>query len=69
MPAAVTYVGADKDSESRQREAIEAFARRAGYELVSEFYDAAVSRADPIDARPGFANMLGPFHYACMSAS
>jgi DNA invertase Pin-like site-specific DNA recombinase len=27
---------------------------RAGYELVDEFYDAAVSGADPIDARPGF---------------
>jgi DNA invertase Pin-like site-specific DNA recombinase len=51
-------VGADKDSERRQREAIAAFARRAGYELVAEEYDAAVSGADPIDARPGFAAML-----------
>ena len=51
-------VGADKDSDRRQREAIEAFARRAGYELVGEFYDAAVSGADPIDTRPGFAAML-----------
>ena len=39
-------VGADKDSDRRQREAIQAFARRAGYELVGEFYDAAVSGAD-----------------------
>ena len=31
---------------------------RAGYELVDEFYDAAVSGADPIDERPGFAAML-----------
>jgi hypothetical protein len=31
---------------------------RAGYELVDEFYDAAVSGADPIDMRPGFAAML-----------
>jgi DNA invertase Pin-like site-specific DNA recombinase len=38
--------------------AIEAFAKRAGYELVDEFYDAAVSGADPIDMRPGFAAML-----------
>ena len=37
-------VGADKDSDRRQRETIEAFARRAGYELVDEFYDAAVIR-------------------------
>jgi DNA invertase Pin-like site-specific DNA recombinase len=35
-----------------------AFAKRAGYELVDEFYDAAVSGADPIDMRPGFAAML-----------
>jgi DNA invertase Pin-like site-specific DNA recombinase len=51
-------VGADKDSDRRQREAIEAFARRAGYELVDEFYDAAVSGADRIERRRGFAAML-----------
>src|SRR5215470_2100854 len=51
-------VGADKDSDRRQREAIQAFAKRAGYELVDEFYDAAVSGADPIDSRPGFVAML-----------
>jgi DNA invertase Pin-like site-specific DNA recombinase len=51
-------VGTDKDSDKRQRAAIEAFAKRAGYELVDEFYDAAVSGADPIDVRPGFAAML-----------
>jgi DNA invertase Pin-like site-specific DNA recombinase len=51
-------VGPDKDSDKRQRAAIEAFAKRAGYELVDEFYDAAVSGADPIDMRPGFAAML-----------
>ena len=51
-------VGADKDSDRRQREAIASFAKRAGYELVTEFYDAAVSGADAIDSRPGFAAML-----------
>jgi DNA invertase Pin-like site-specific DNA recombinase len=51
-------VGADKDSERRQREAIQGFARRAGYEIIDEFYDAAVSGADAIDARAGFAAML-----------
>jgi DNA invertase Pin-like site-specific DNA recombinase len=51
-------VGADKDSDRRQREAIQAFAKRAGYELVNEFYDRAVRGADSIDARPGFAAML-----------
>jgi DNA invertase Pin-like site-specific DNA recombinase len=51
-------VGADKDSDRRQREAIASFAKRAGYELVAEFYDAAVSGADAIDSRPGFTAML-----------
>jgi DNA invertase Pin-like site-specific DNA recombinase len=51
-------VGADKDSDRRQREAIASFAKRAGYELVAEFYDAAVSGADAVDSRPGFAAML-----------
>jgi Resolvase, N terminal domain len=50
--------GTDKDSDKRQRAAIQAFAKRAGYELVDEFYDTAVSGADPIDMRPGFAAML-----------
>src|SRR3974377_230301 len=53
-----TNVGADRDSDKRQQEAISSFARRAGYDLVDEFYDAAVSGADPIDSRPGFATML-----------
>jgi DNA invertase Pin-like site-specific DNA recombinase len=51
-------VGPDKDSDRRQREAIEAFARRSGYEVVDEFYDAAVSGADHISERPGFKTML-----------
>jgi DNA invertase Pin-like site-specific DNA recombinase len=51
-------VGGDKDSDKRQREAIEAFARRAGFELAGEFYDAAVSGKDPIEGRPGFKALL-----------
>ena len=51
-------VGADKDSDKRQRAAIEVFARAHGYELAGEFYDAAVSGADPIAERPGFKAML-----------
>ena len=50
--------GADKDSDKRQRAAIEAYAKRAGFTLVGEYYDAAVSGADPIDQRPGFKEML-----------
>jgi DNA invertase Pin-like site-specific DNA recombinase len=51
-------VGADKDSDERQRAAIEAFAKRGGYEIVGEFTDAAVSGADPIETRPGFSALL-----------
>jgi DNA invertase Pin-like site-specific DNA recombinase len=51
-------VGVDKDSHVRQREAVERFGRSAGFEVVGEFYDAAVSGADAVDARPGFAQML-----------
>ena len=51
-------IGADKDSDKRQRIAIEAFARRAGFSLVGEYYDKAVSGADRIDERPGFREML-----------
>jgi DNA invertase Pin-like site-specific DNA recombinase len=48
-------VGADKDSDKRQRAAIEAFAKYARFTIVGEYYDAAVSGADPVDQRPGFA--------------
>ena len=51
-------VGADKDSDKRQRAAIEAFAKRAGFTIVEEYYDAAVSGADPVNQRPGFCEML-----------
>ena len=34
------------------------FAKRDGYAIVEEFYDAAVSGADPITERPGFTAML-----------
>jgi DNA invertase Pin-like site-specific DNA recombinase len=51
-------VGSDKDSDKRQRAAIEAFARARSYSVVAEFYDAAVSGADPIADRPGFKSML-----------
>ena len=50
-------VGGDKDSDKRQREAIEVYAKRSGFEPVWEFYDAAVSGADPIQGRPGFAGL------------
>ncbi len=52
-------VGADKDSDKRQLEAIRAFAAAAGYEVVASYYDAAVSGADPVTERAGFMEMLG----------
>ena len=51
-------LGEDKDSDKRQRAAIEAFARASGYEIVETFYDEAVSGADPVHQRKGFAAML-----------
>ena len=52
--SSATNVGADKDSDKRQREAIASFARRAGYELVGEYHDKAARGADALEARPGF---------------
>ncbi len=46
-------VGADKDSEKRQRATITGFAKRGGFDLVDWFNDPAVSGADPIESRPG----------------
>jgi DNA invertase Pin-like site-specific DNA recombinase len=63
-PQAVAYLrtssaaNVGSDSDKRQREAIGAYAKRAGIEVVAEFYDAAVSGADPIQDRDGFAAML-----------
>ena len=51
-------VGPDKDSDKRQRAAIDAYAKASGVEIVGEYYDAAVSGADPVGMRPGFAAML-----------
>src|SRR5215472_7389991 len=56
--SSATNVGEGKDSDRRQRVAIERFAKRAGYDIVDWFDDAAVSGADPIDSRPGFSAAL-----------
>jgi DNA invertase Pin-like site-specific DNA recombinase len=53
-----TNVGQDKDSLARQEAAVLACATARGLELVGSYYDAAVSGADPVDTRPGFAAML-----------
>ena len=51
-------VGPDKDSLKRQKEAVQSYVKRRGHKIVREFYDAAVSGADPIDERPGFRDLL-----------
>jgi DNA invertase Pin-like site-specific DNA recombinase len=51
-------VGADKDSEKRQRAAIEGYAKAAGFTVVDWFYDAAIKGADSVTSRPGFLAML-----------
>jgi DNA invertase Pin-like site-specific DNA recombinase len=51
-------VGDGKDSERRQRTAIQRFAKSAGFDIVDWFNDPAVSGADPIESRPGFAALL-----------
>jgi len=56
--SSATNVGPDKDSEKRQRIAIERFAKSAGFVVVDWFNDPAVSGADPIETRPGFAALL-----------
>ena len=40
------------------RAAIAAYAKRAGIQIIDEYYDAAVSGADHIDTWPGFKAML-----------
>lgn len=51
-------VGEGKDSEARQRAAIDRCAKQGDVTIVDWFNDPAVSGADPIEARPGFAALL-----------
>jgi DNA invertase Pin-like site-specific DNA recombinase len=56
--SSATNVGEGKDSEARQRKAIEGYTKSAGFVIVEWFYDKAVRGADAITERPGFAAML-----------
>jgi len=58
--SSATDVGADKDSEKRQRAAIAGYAKAHGLTIADDdwFYDPAVSGVDPIETRPGFAALL-----------
>jgi DNA invertase Pin-like site-specific DNA recombinase len=53
-----TNVGADKDTLQRQRQAVAKYAQSAGYELIAEYSDDGIKGADPVDQRPGFADMM-----------
>ena len=48
----------DKDSLRRQQEAVRAHAAAHGLEIVAEHHEAAISGADHLGDRPGFAAML-----------
>lgn len=54
--SSATNVGGD--SLERQRSAVETWATSNGVEVVEEFYDPAVSGADPVHTRKGFADLL-----------
>ena len=56
--SSATNVGRDKDSEARQRAAIESYAKAAGYTIVDWFYDPAVKGSDAVTERPGFTAMM-----------
>src|SRR5215211_1175179 len=56
--SSVANTGADKDSGKRQRATIDAFVRSAGFTILDTYYDEAVSGADAVTSRPGFAVMM-----------
>ena len=56
--SSATNVGEDKDSQKRQRDVVRGYADAHRLEIVGEYYDAAVSGADPVMSRAGFAEML-----------
>ncbi len=55
--SSATNVGADKDSQQRQADAVEAYAK-GRFIIADSFYDAAVSGCDPVDSRAGFVALL-----------
>jgi DNA invertase Pin-like site-specific DNA recombinase len=56
--SSATNVGQDKDSLARQESAVRRFAAHNDIEIVGEYYDAAVSGADPLDQRESFKLLL-----------
>ncbi len=53
-----TNVGADKDSDKRQRAAITRFAKANGYQIIDEFYDDDVKGDVEVLSRPGFSALM-----------
>jgi DNA invertase Pin-like site-specific DNA recombinase len=53
-----TNVGPEKDSDTRQRVAIEAAAARSGHYIREWFYDAAIKGSVEVNKRPAFMAML-----------
>ncbi len=53
-------VGSEKDSDKRQRAAIERFCKSSGYTIAADdwFYDEAVSGADQLGSRPGWSALM-----------
>ena len=56
--SSATNVGQDKDSLKRQTEAVREYAKNHNLAIAREFYDPAVSGADPVQERPGFSELL-----------
>lgn len=56
--SSATNVGEDKDSDTRQKLAIEAAAKRSGYFVKAWFYDADVRGDVAVSDRPAFMAML-----------
>lgn len=66
--SSASNVGDDKDSLRRQQEAVRGYAKRHGITLEAEYYDAAVSGADPVNERAGFSELLGRIAGNCVGA-
>lgn len=64
MNTAVAYyrtssaTNVEGDSLPRQQDAVRGYAKAHSLQIVGEYYDAAVSGADPVLERPGFTQML-----------
>ena len=56
--SSASNVGAEKDSLPRQNEAIQGYAKKAGFVIVEQFDDPAVSGEDVIETRPGFSALM-----------